>query len=50
MNKSDSMEREDWMNPCSDCVLRQSDEGCALGCSLLLLWTKRRMDGGKDKV
>jgi|GEM_PF-5977653 len=36
---------EDWMTPCRDCVFRNSDDGCALGCSLLILWTGERIKG-----
>ena len=42
--KTDGRE-EDWTHPCRDCVFRQSEDGCALGCSLLLLWTKERIRG-----
>lgn len=36
---------DDWAHPCRDCVFRHNEDGCALGCSLLLLWTKEEIKG-----
>ena len=44
---TDEQANDDWEKPCRDCVFRSSDEGCALGCSLLLIWTDKRVRAGR---
>lgn len=39
----------DWTHPCRDCVFRGNEDGCALGCSLLLIWTGRKFSRPMQK-